>query len=124
MWPMAALPASSLLPCFLVICLNIQVCSALSQLVSVICMDGEIGVSMAIIVMVFEMCCGGYFVDMRKLPAWLGWVRYTSFYYYTFGTITRLVVAEPFGEDVAQKVNGKFSFSDLGYFWEIIMLLV
>ena len=33
------------------------------------------------------MCAGGYFADMRLLPWWIGWLRYTSFYYFTFGAV-------------------------------------
>lgn len=123
-WPMAALPAMVVIQVFLIIALNIQLCSSLSMLISAICMDGDSAISTAIIVMVFQMCAGGYFADMRLLPIWIGWLRYVSFYYYTFGAVLRLLLVEPYGgEGLHQEALSKYSFSELGYFWEVVALL-
>merc|ERR1712187_358371 len=91
-WPMAGMPMSTLIPAFCIVQLNIQVCSAMSVLISAICLDQEKAVIAAIIVMVFLMSAGGYFADMRKLPWWIGWVRFLSNYYYTFGSYMRLTI--------------------------------
>lgn len=123
-WPMAALPNQVLLPTFLMTALNIQVCSAMSMLVSAVCMDQDAAVTCAIIVMILQMCAGGYFADMRKLPAWVGWIRFFSVYYYSFGAILRLTVEVPYGEDLHHQAIEKYSFSDAGYFWEVTMELV
>jgi hypothetical protein len=122
-WPMAALPVRVLVQTFLFIALNIQVCSSMSMLISAICMDGEAATSAAIVVMVFQMCAGGYFADMRDLPIWISWVRFTSVYYYSFGALLRLLVAVPYGEELHQKAIAKYSFSDLGYVWEVMVML-
>jgi ABC-type multidrug transport system ATPase subunit len=121
-WPMAALPYQVLVQTFLLVALNIQVCSAMSMLISAYCMDQDTAVSLAIIVMIFQMCAGGYFADMRMLPVWIGWIRFTSLYYYSFGAILRLLVAVPFGEKLHQEAIAKYSFSDAGYFWEVVTL--
>jgi ABC-type multidrug transport system ATPase subunit len=121
-WPMAALPYQVAIRTFLFVALNIQVCSAMSMLISAYCMDGDTAVSLAIIVMVFQMCAGGYFADMRMLPFWIGWVRYTSVYYFSFGAILRLLVAEPFGEELHREAIAKYSFSEAGYFWEVVIM--
>lgn len=123
-WPLAGMPWQVLPQVFLVICLNIQVCSAMSMLISVICMKDEgAGVATATVVMVAEMCCGGYFADLRKLPWYIGWVRFCSTYYYTFGSILRLAVEVPFGEELHTQAIARYSFSDHGYFTEILALL-
>jgi len=122
-WPMAAMPLQVFLQVFLVITVNIQVCSAMSMLISAICMDQDAGIALAIVVMVAQMCSGGYFADMRSLPWFIGWVRYTSFYYYTFGAVLRLMLELPYGPDIHQKAIEKYSFSDLGYTMEVSCLL-
>lgn len=122
-WPMAALPGEVLIQVFLLVALNIQVCASMSMLISAVCMDEDTAISSAIVIMVFQMCAGGYFADMRKLPWFIGWLRYISFYYYTYGSCTRLIVAVPFGEELHQQAIAKYSFSELGYFWEVVMLL-
>lgn len=121
-WPMAALPWQVIVQTFLFIALNIQVCSAMSMLISAYCMDQDAGVSVAIVVMVFQMCAGGYFADMRDLPLWIGWVRFTSLYYYSFGAILRLLVAVPYGVELHKEATAKYSFSEMGYFWEVVIM--
>jgi len=121
-WPMAAMPLEAVLPAFLLIALNIQVCSAMSMAISAVCMDGEVAISVAIVVMVYQMCAGGYFADMSLLPSWIAWLRFTSVYYYTFGAMLRLLV-KPFGDEVYQKAMEKHSFSELGYLWEVLILV-
>lgn len=123
-WPMGHLPAQVIVQVGLMIALHIQVCASMSMLISAACMDGDNAIATAIVVMVFQMCCGGYFADMRLLPWCIGWIRYTSVYYFTFGAVLRLMVAVPFGEKLHQEAIAKYSFSDLGYFWEVAMLLV
>lgn len=121
-WPMAGLPLQVVVQTFLFVALNIQVCSSLSMFISAYCMDQEAAISVAIVVMVFQMCAGGYFADMRLLPVWIGWVRFTSPYFYSFGAILRLLVAVPFGEDLHKEAIAKYSFSDMGYFWEVVIM--
>lgn len=121
-WPMASMPWSVLVQVYFLIALNIQVCSAMSMLISAVCMDPDTAISVAIVVMVFAMCAGGYFADMTSLPAWIGWVRLTSPYYYIFGAIMRVMLVGPFSEELhAQALDG-YSFSDLGYTAEVIVL--
>lgn len=122
-WPLAALPWQVLPQVFLIICANIQVCSAMSMLISAVCMDQDIGIATAIVVMVAQMCTGGYFADLRHLPWFIGWVRFTSFYYYSFGSILRLMLEVPFGAEIHQKALAKYSFSELGYVWELAVLV-
>merc|ERR1712217_430943 len=107
---------------FLLIAVNIQVCSSMSMFISAACMDQDSAVSCAIVVMVLEMCAGGYFADMRLLPWWIGWVRFTSLYYYTFGACLRLLIAVPYGEHIHQRAINKYSFSELGYTMEVFAL--
>jgi len=121
-WPMAAMPWQVFVQVFAVMCLNIQVCSAMSMLISAVCMDQDMGIATAIVVMVAQMCTGGYFADLRNLPAALGWVRFCSFYFYTFGAITRLTLEEPFGADVHRRAIEKYSFSEFGYATELLCL--
>lgn len=123
-WPMAALPWQVIVQIFLFIALNIQVCSSMSMLISAACMDQDRAISTAIVLMVLEMCSGGFFADMRLLPWWIGWVRYVSFYYYTFGASLRLLVAVPYGEDVHKRATEKYSFSELGYAGEVMVLCI
>lgn len=122
-WPMASLPGQVVVQVFLMVALNIQVCSSMSMLISAACMDEEKAISTAIVVMVFQMCAGGYFADMRLLPVWIGWVRFTSFYYYTFGSVLRLMVAVPFGEELHHQALSKYSFSELGFAGEVLALM-
>jgi len=124
LWPLAGLDIAVLAQTFLVISVNIQVCAGLSNLISAICMDQDMAIPCAIVVMVFQMCCGGYFADMRALPLWLGWVRFTSFYFYTFGSCSRLLLTVPFSQEVHAKAIAKYSFSDFGYMWEVMALLL
>jgi len=124
MWPLAGLDGWVFPQVFLVIALNIQVCSSLSMLISSICMDQDSAIPTAIIVMVLEMCTGGYFADMRRLPWWLSWIRFCSFYYYTFGITTRLLVTVPYGEKEHTDAIARYSFSDLGYILEVAALLL
>jgi len=124
LWPLAGLDVSVIVPNFLVISLNIQVCAGLSMLISAICMDQDMAIPVAIVVMCFQMCCGGYFADMRTLPWWLGWLRFTSFYFYTFGSCSRLLLRVPFSEAVHKEAIQKYSFSDFGYMWEVIALVL
>eukprot|EP00930_Biecheleria_cincta_P031926 TRINITY_DN22140_c0_g1_i1.p1 TRINITY_DN22140_c0_g1~~TRINITY_DN22140_c0_g1_i1.p1 ORF type:complete len:627 (+),score=95.32 TRINITY_DN22140_c0_g1_i1:127-2007(+) len=121
-WPLAGMPWQALPQAFLLIALNIQVSSAMSLLISAIFMDPDTGIAAAVMVMVAQMCAGGYFADMRKLPWFISWIRYTSFYFYTYGAITRLTIKEPFGEDLLEQALRKHSFSELGYFWEVVCL--
>lgn len=123
-WPMAALPAQVVVQTFLITALNIYVCSAMSMTISALCMDDEMAITTAIIVMVYQMCAGGYFADMRKLPLWVGWIRFTSVYFYSFGAILRLTIGVPFGEELHQEAVAKYSFSELGYFWEVVAELL
>jgi hypothetical protein len=122
-WPMAALPAQVVVQVFLFVTVNIQVCSAMSMLISAICMDQDTAISAAIVIMVLEMCAGGYFADMKLLPWWIGWVQYTSFYHYTFGACLRLLIAVPYGEEVHKAATAKYSFSEFGYAVELLVLL-
>jgi ABC-type multidrug transport system ATPase subunit/ABC-type multidrug transport system permease subunit len=122
LWPMAALPGQALVPVFVIIALNLQVCSSMSMLISVGCMNDEASISTAIVVMVFQMCAGGYFADMRLLPPWIGWVRFISFYFYTNGAVSRLIIAGPYGDQLQKQALSKYSFSELGFFWEIVIL--
>lgn len=122
-WPLAGMPWQVLPQVFLLIALNIQLCSAMSMLISAICMDQDTGIAMAIVVMVAQMCAGGYFADMRELPWFIGWIRYASFYYYTYGAITRLAIKEPFGTELLDLALRKYSFSELGYVWEVTCLV-
>merc|ERR1712137_850869 len=94
----------------------------MSMLISAVCMDGDIGIATAIVVMVAQMCSGGYFADLRNLPWYIGWVRFCSFYYYTFGSVLRLSLEVPFGTEIHQEALKKYSFSELGYIGEIICL--
>jgi len=57
-WPMAGLSWSVCLQTFLVVAVNIQVCSALSMCISATCMSEETAIPTAIVVMVFHMCAG------------------------------------------------------------------
>lgn len=123
MWPLTGLDWWVFPQVFLMIALNIQVCSSLSMLISAVCMDPDTGIPAAIVVMVLEMCSGGYFADMRRLPWWISWIRYVSVYYYTFGATTRLLVTVPFGQEVHEKAIARYSFSDLGYAMEVGALL-
>lgn len=122
-WPPCALPVQVAMQVFVMIALNIQVCSSMSMLISALCMDADAAISVAVIVMVFQMCTGGYFCDMRQLPPEISWIQYTSFYYYTFGAVMRLMVAVPYGEDLHEKALERYSFSEMGYLWEILILL-
>jgi len=123
-WPMAGLPPQVVVATFMMTALNIYVCSAMSMTISAICMDGDMAITTAIVVMVFQMCAGGYFADMRNLPPWVGWVRFTSVYYYSFGAILRLTVGVPYGEELHKQAVAKYSFSELGYFGEVMMELL
>lgn len=123
-WPMAAMPFGVLPQVFIFVAANIQVAASMSMFISIWCMDEDTAIASAIVVMVFMMCAGGYFADMRLLPWWISWVRYTSFYYYTFGATLRLMLAGPYGEAVHQEALGHYSFSELGYTAELLALFL
>lgn len=106
----------------LLVFLNVQVCAAMSMLISAACLDDEKAIVCAIIVMVFDMSAGGYFADMRKLPPWIGWTRYLSSYFYTFGALMRLTILEPYGEALHDQAIEHYAFSTLGYAVEIAAL--
>lgn len=116
-WPMAALPLSKLLPVFLLVALNIQVCSSMSMFISALCMDGDTATTTAIIFMVLEMCTGGYFANMALLPPWIGWVRCLSNYYYSFGATLRILAP-----DIDPEIVQRYSFSRLGFSLEVFAL--
>jgi len=124
MWPLAGLDWLLFPQTYLLMALNVQVCSSLSMCISAICLDTETGMAAAIVVILLELCSGGYFADLRRLPPWISWMRYLSFFYYAFGSTTRTLVGTPFGEEALQQAIAKYSFSDLGYSWEICILLV
>merc|ERR1719421_2573414 len=102
--------------------LNAQVCASFSMLISVVVMDQEASITVAIIAMVYQMCTGGYFADLRLLPSWISWCRFTSFFYYTNGLFLRLTLRDPYGPDVHALVMAKYSFSELGATWEVSLL--
>lgn len=118
-WPLTALPLSVMVQVFLLVALNIQVCSSMSMFISAVCMDQDTAVSTAIVFMVLEMCAGGYFANMKLLPWWIGWVRFFSNYFYSFGAVLRMLAPHIDPEAVS-----RYSFSDLGYTSEILLLLL
>lgn len=121
-WPTAGMPWQVLLQIFLVISLNIQVCSAMSMMISAICMDQTQGVTAAILAMVLNMSAGGYFANLRQLPWYISWIRFGSSYYFTFGSILRLAVEVPFGTEMYKEATKQYSFSDHGYLVEVLAL--
>jgi len=124
LWPMCAMPLQAVVPTFCLIAVNIQVCSALSMWISVVCMDEDLAITTAIIVMVAEMVAGGFYADMRLLPWWIGWVRFLSLYYYSFGSVLHLLVTVPYGEERYEKAIKDYSFSDSGVSADVTVLLL
>jgi len=90
-----------------------EVAKATGILITALCLDRDRATTIAILYMVFVMCAGGYFVNLASLPSWLGWLRYTSFWYYAIGLFS--AYALPTGHDRATFVaNGtleRYSFS-------------
>jgi len=121
-YPMVGLPSSVGLQIYLLTMLHVQVCASFSMLISVVVMDQESSIIVAIIAMCYEMCAGGYFVDMRLLPSWISWCRFTSFYFYTNGLFLRLALLGPYGSEIHGMVIAKYSFSELGAALEIWVL--
>jgi len=124
LWPMAGMSWSVFPQVFLLMAVNIQVCSSLSMLISAVCMDASLGIPTAIVVMIFEMCTGGYFADMRRLPWWIGWIRFCSVYFYTLGSTSTLMITLPYGEEAHKQAIGRYSFSDLGFAFDMSALCV
>ena len=63
--------------------------------------------------MVFVMCAGGYFVNLKNLPEWVGGLRYVSFWYYAMGLF--VAYALPTADDraafAANHTLAHYSFS-------------
>merc|ERR1719198_889580 len=125
LYPMTGLPMRTLPLVFLFTSLNIQLCSAMSMLISAVCMDQDAAITVAICFMVLMMCAGGYFADMLALPWWVGWVRYTSNYYYGFAAVLR-AISEPYDLTVYQEAVQDYHFSQMGYWGEaaVMMLMI
>ncbi|KAK3249416.1 hypothetical protein CYMTET_41151 [Cymbomonas tetramitiformis] len=118
-FPMVAFPLKTCIPLYLVTLLTVQVAASLSMVISVALFDEKAAGTAAIITMVFEMCAGGYFIDMSGI-GWLGNLRYASYWYYALGLFFDIAVL-PYGE-VARESTEQYSFSTLGNTWNIIIL--
>jgi len=115
-WPLVALPLRALPLCYLVSLLESWVAASLAQALSALIFDTEQTTTVLIIVQVFQMCCGGYFINIAQQPPAIAWLRFSSYWYYMSGLVLKLVVL-PYDtpdRDLRAQIQGDdYSFSSL-----------
>ena len=86
-WPIAAMPIGRFGVMYCVTMLNYEVFSALGSVIAAWVFDGERARIVVVVVMVFEMLSGGFFVNLQdaRIPPWLSSMHYLSIQTYTFG---------------------------------------
>jgi hypothetical protein len=45
-----------------------------------------------IIMMVYLMCAGGFFIDLTEQPWYISWLRFTSYWYYALGLLMEVLL--------------------------------
>eukprot|EP01065_Artemidia_motanka_P053419 TRINITY_DN98_c0_g1_i2.p1 TRINITY_DN98_c0_g1~~TRINITY_DN98_c0_g1_i2.p1 ORF type:complete len:646 (+),score=226.29 TRINITY_DN98_c0_g1_i2:78-1940(+) len=121
-FPMAGLPAQYAVQMFLAVQLVAQVAAAFSTFIGVLVFDEGKAIVAGIIFMMFTMCTGGFFVDVSKLPTWIGALRYVSFWYYALGLFMHFALKPH--DNFPPEALSKHSFSDLDQGWNVLALLV
>ena len=107
LYPLAALPAAQAPLVFSIILLNVEVSTSLGGLLGAMLFDREKATVVAIVYMVYVMCAGGFFVNLNNLPPWLGWVRFTSFWYYSMGLVVAAALPTAADRDAfTMPING------------------
>ncbi|KAF8055666.1 rca [Scenedesmus sp. PABB004] len=82
------LTAAAFLGNLLGLVLNVLVAQSMGLLLGVAFMNPKTAQTVASIIMLGFMLVGGYYV--RGIPAWIGWVRYTSFVYWGFNLLVKI----------------------------------
>jgi len=115
-YPLVAMPLCSVPALFGITLLNVEVSNAMGVAIAAALFDEQKAITCAIMLMVYNMCAGGFFINMASLPPWLQWCRYTSSWYYTLGLWTRyaLPAEADRAEDTAvmQLLHSRYTFSD------------
>lgn len=90
---------------------NVQVASSLSMLISATVFDFERSGVIATVLMVYQMCSGGYFIRLDQLPAAMRWIRWTSTWYFSMGVVFNVAV-RPLGEEMREATE-QYTVSEL-----------
>lgn len=107
--PMVGLGVYPSLVLWLVGLLSYQASSGIGMLVSVAAAPGDANM-IASTVMTLVMIAGGFLIDVARTPAGLGWVPYTSYWYYASAVCVEAI----FGEESP-------NFSPLGFDANVLM---
>ena len=80
---------------------------------------------LAIVVMVYCMMAGGFFVNLTAddTPAWLGVISYTSYWKYSFGIFIHAALPEPGEVALFSHALERYSFSVLPAAANVAILL-
>lgn len=116
LYPLADLPLQSAPTLFAVTLLNTEVATGIGTLIGAVFFDRERATTIAILYMVFVMCAGGYFVNLRNMPAWVSYLRYSSFWYYSMGLF--VAFALPTAADRAAFASALSRYSFSGWSWD------
>ena len=117
-YPLAGMPLAVAPTLFGIVLLNVEVAASLGSMMGAIFFDRDAATTVSIIYMCFVMCSGGFFINLHDQPVWLGYLRYTSFWYYQMGLF--MTYALPTDEDrhayAANHTLDRYSFSK--WAWE------
>mmetsp|Transcript_48439 Transcript_48439/g.135980 ORF Transcript_48439/g.135980 Transcript_48439/m.135980 type:complete len:342 (-) Transcript_48439:971-1996(-) len=114
LWPMVGLPFSILPAIYGITIINAWVSASISTMLMCLIFDGDLVMKVLIVVFVYCMSAGGFFINMAEQPAYIGWARYTSYWYYSLGLYTSVAIT-PFDDDDQHRMSGaldSYSFSD------------
>lgn len=123
-WPLVGLPPGALPAVYLATLLETWVAASLTQALSALVFDSDQTTTVLIIIQVFQMCCGGYFIDMAEQPAAIAWLRFSSYWYYCSGLFLKLA-ALPYDtrdRDIHRRVRS-YSFSKLPMVVDVALLV-
>lgn len=68
--------------------LTISAAQGCGFLIGALVMDVKKGTTIASVVLLTFMLCGGYY--LQSIPAWIGWIKYISFTFYSYRLVIRL----------------------------------
>ena len=113
-WPIACMPLAMAPQLYLITMLNYEVFLSLGNLVAAAVFDADRARIVVVVVMVFNMLAGGFFIDLNGpwVPLWISKLHHVSYQTYTFGLYVRnaLTVDDYAGFD---EMLHNYSFSNV-----------
>ncbi|KAJ1451954.1 P-loop containing nucleoside triphosphate hydrolase protein [Pelagophyceae sp. CCMP2097] len=125
LFPLVGLPVQAIPAVYAVTCLQAWVSAGLGMAMSAALFDRDNTATVVIVVMVFQMCAGGFFLDIEAQPSYVRWVRFTSYWYYALGLYckTALVPYDHNDHHALRKAVEAYSFSTLPAYADALVLV-